>query len=143
MECPEEYQDWPETVSVFGHHCASFLPFVSRQVSYPNALLPTALLAEARDQQLVDVACSTPASEFSGDALKANSVSMLEGFLAHQKGERHWVMDVPGLNLYLSQLSVQAVLSGRSWEDHWPPPLRCCDVHEANIWANINPVSSS
>jgi len=69
--------------------------------------------------------------------------SYLEGFLAHQKGERHWVMDVPGLNLYLSQLSVQAVLSGRSWEDHWPPPLRCCDVHEANIWANINPVSSS
>lgn len=84
--------------------------------------------------------------------------SYLQGFEACQRGEKHWIMEIPEIDLYLSQLTVlsSSVAAASSTSglllltQRDLPPLLCPqdsqegeEVHEANVWANINPVSSS
>jgi hypothetical protein len=68
----------------------------------------------------------------------------MEGFDACRRGEKHWISDVSGIDLYLSQLTVlsssgKGALTGQ----FLPEILQSSEVNEANAWVNINSVSTS
>jgi hypothetical protein len=74
---PLEYQDWPGKKEM-EHHCTSFIPFVTRQVTFENCFSLSSLESLAGKKEMeVEVACSIPGVEFSGDDRKSESISMV------------------------------------------------------------------
>ena len=72
----EEFRDWPDLES-FKRLCASFKPFISRQVSQENNFTLSRLKSLAGDME-VEVACCSQGEEFSGVESKSQSVNMVK-----------------------------------------------------------------
>jgi hypothetical protein len=99
----------------------------------------------------VDILCINPSisSEFSGEESKLQYLPMklhqyLEGYLALQNNQTHYLTNLPDIQLYLSQLPIDLLYQSLSLPT-LPLPIifQTLTVFQINIWINLTAVKSS
>jgi hypothetical protein len=149
------FKSWPEA-EVFSNFVKNFQPFHVIQAKLSNHIpTPENLLTLSCE---VDI-CSTEDESkniFYGDVsrqehLKMKLSSFVEGWIAAEKNENHWIQNV-GLRLYLSQSTVYSSnltftpvqITGLQCEVGIPLPLINSNtaVSQINLWMNIDTVQS-
>ena len=103
------------------------------------------------DPPSVDILCINPSisSEFSGEESQLQYLSIklhqyLEGYLALQNNQNHFLATLPDLQLYLSQVPIDLLYQSLSLPSlPLPSIFQTLSIFQINLWINLTAVKSS